>query len=353
MSDAVESAPTQSPPAKEGVRWKGFVLKVGIAAALIYLLYRSGYLDWEKLKKPLEQPWIIVAALVIAAVAISMSGLRWWLLLRLEGIHIGLGRAVWLTWIGHFFNMVFPGAVMGDGVKMFYIGRAVPERRAEAWTTVFADRVIGLTALVGLSIGASLLNLDFMLSRYELRMILVVMVVILVCAVAGVLVVATGLGSEWAWLQRLLAKLPKHESLARAYHVLRRLGRNPLGVGLAIVISFVAHCINVFNAFLLGGAAADDQSLAFIDYCALHPIAMFSNAIGPSPGGLGVGEGVLGKLFLWSGESAELGATVMLWWRTLFYVLAFVGAACYLSYKRDPLPPGTSLDDPPSTPPEG
>ncbi|MCA8921842.1 MAG: flippase-like domain-containing protein [Planctomycetes bacterium] len=350
-SEPASESSESSANAAEGMRWKGFTLKLLAAAALIYFLYRMGYLDPEKLKRPLEQPGTIALALVIAAVAISMSGLRWWLLLRLEGIHIGLGRSVWLTWIGHFFNMVFPGAVMGDGVKMFYIGQAVPERRAEAWTTVLADRVIGLTALVALSIGASLLNLDFMLSREELRWVLAVMVALLVGALIGGVILATGFGSEWAWLQEQLKRIPKHESLARAYRVLRRLGRNPLGVGATLVFSFSAHCMNVFNAYLLGCAASDDRTLAFLNYCTLFPIAMFSNAVAFTPGGLGVGEGVLGKLFAWSGAPAELGTTVMLWWRMLFYVLALVGAACYLSYRRDPLPQGRSLDAEPAAAP--
>lgn len=343
-----ESAPAAAAPPKQGMRWKGFALKLAVAALLIVVLYRTGYLDLEKLKQPLQQPGTILLALVISAVAISMSGLRWWILLRAEGITLSLARCVWLTWIGHFFNMVFPGAVMGDGVKMFYIGQAVPERRAEAWTTVAADRVIGLTALVALSIGASLLNLEFMLSREELRTILAVMVVLMVCAILGLIVLATGLGSEWAWLQTRLAKVPKRDSLARAYGALRRLGRNPVSVAITLLFSLLAHAMNVFNAFLLGGAATvGEQPLSFLQYCTLQPIAMFSNAISFTPGGLGVGEGVLAKLFEWSGAPAELGTTVMLWWRMLFYALALVGAACYLGYRRAPLPPGAEVPDPP------
>ena len=64
------------------------------------------------------------------------------------------------------------------------------------------------------------------------------------------------------------------------------------------------------------------------------PLAMFSNAIPITPGGVGVGEVFLSKLFTWSGGAADDGVTVMILMRANFYALALLGALLYVSHRR-------------------
>ena len=68
----------------------------------------------------------------------------------------------------------------------------------------------------------------------------------------------------------------------------------------------------------------------------LHCIGMglFTNAIPLTPGGIGVGEGVLGQLFAWAGGTHAEGVSLMLLYRVLFYACAMVGAVVYVAYKR-------------------
>lgn len=311
------------------------LLKLTLAGALLWVLFfKQDLLDPAALKKALASPVSLCVALLIGSLGISMSGLRWWILLRYEGIGISLANAVHLTWIGHFFNMVFPGAVSGDGVKIYYVGRQVPrELREEAWTTVLADRVIGMVALVSVSVVASLLNLEFVWSRVELRATLLTMLAIIGATLVGGLLLASGLLARGPISARL-ARLPFGPNLGRAYGVLVRLGRNWKGVLLAFAISFVAHGLAVANALILGRAAGAGDDLTFVQFSSLLPIALFANAFPITPGGIGVGEGVLGKLFQWSGAAAEDGVTVMLLYRGNFYVLAAVGALAYVAYRR-------------------
>lgn len=344
------AAPAPRAPSKLRARLI-LLLKIGLSALLLYVLLRQGMFDGQALRRALTSPSAIALSLLLGIVGISSSGVRWWILLRYEGVHIPLAQALQLTWIGHFFNMVFPGAVSGDAVKMYYVGQAVAaDRREEAWTTVLADRVIGMIALVSVATVACLLSLDLVWAQPELRLLLLLMGGLLVASLAGGVLVASGVLTR-GWVARTTARLPLGASLGRATAVLERLGRNWQGVLVSFAISFVAHGVSVTNGYVLGRAAGAGDQLGFLQFSTTIPLAMFSNAIPITPGGLGVGETFLGKLFAWSGGSQEDGVTVMLLFRANFYALAALGALCYLAYRRSapalgvqaaPAGPGTS-----------
>lgn len=319
----------------------GIAVKLLIAFGLLAWLFSRGDLDPETLKKPTSSPATLLAILAIGSVAISLSGVRWWILLSGEGIAVPLRTAIKLTWIGHFWNMVIPGAVSGDAVKMFYVGKMVPqEQREESWSTVFADRLIGLVALITLSAVAALASYDLIDSRPKLKATFLLMVTLLVLTAIGGVVLALGIGSSWritAWFRQ---KLPFGESLARAYQTLRRFTRRPKHVLAAFCLSFVAHCLAVTNAILLGMLFTD--ALQALQYFSLVPIALFSNAVPLTPGGLGIGEKVLSDLFTWAGagvaskaELAKAGVSVMVWLRIVYYVAAVAGGVLYALHKRE------------------
>lgn len=327
-------------------RWIGTALKLTIAAAMLTWILRNPRFEWSKIAGALLSP-VTLVVLGLGFVGISASAVRWLLLMRGEGIQVPLWVAFRLTWIGHFWNMVIPGAVSGDAVKMYYIGQVAPERREEAWSTVLADRVIGLSALIALAAVASLWRLESMWANEILRLVLIAMVGGLSAILVAAVVISTGLGREWRLVQTLAQRLPGRALLARVYGSLQRISRRPGTVGVAFLISFCAHGISVLNAFLLGRALGE-ATLPFTHYAAVFPVALFSNAVPISPGGgIGVGEAVIGLLFQFSatslGADAESlkaqGAMIMICHRVVFYVWALLGAALYVFYRREQTQP--------------
>lgn len=330
-------------------RWLGTAIKLAVAAAMLTWILSNPRFEWSKIASALLSPGTAMI-LVLGFVGISASGLRWLLLMRGEGIQVPLWIALKLTWIGHFWNMVIPGAVSGDAVKMYYVGQVAPERREEAWSTVLADRVIGLSALIALAALASLWRIESMWANDILRLVLIAMVAGLCAIGLGALIVATGLGRNWAIVQVIAARVPGRALLGRVYGSLQRIGRRPGTVLVAFVISFCAHGVSILNAFLLGRALGE-QVLPFTHYAAVFPVALFSNAVPISPGGgIGVGEAVIGLLFEFSatslGADAESlkaqGAMIMICHRVVFYVLALIGAALYVFYRREQAKPAPS-----------
>ncbi len=318
--------------------WLVTGLKLGLTIGLLTWLVAKGQLDPDRLWQALQRRELIALAIVLGAVNISTSAVRWLLLLRSEGIDCSLRLALRLTWIGHFWNMVIPGAVSGDAVKMYYIGRCAPTKREEAWTTVFVDRLIGMAALVSLSTMATLANFEFMTSRPELRNTALTMAAVLV-AMAGVgAALALGVGRRSTVAVSLRARLPFAEGLRRAYHAMLRLGQRPWTVVVAFLISLFSHGSAVVTTYVVGHAAGE-QALSLLQYCVVVPVALFANALPLTPGGIGVGEAVMGNLFDWSGGAASDGTTIMLLYRFMFYALAGLGAVLYVLHRGDVDPP--------------
>ncbi|MDA0842098.1 MAG: lysylphosphatidylglycerol synthase transmembrane domain-containing protein, partial [Planctomycetota bacterium] len=121
-------------------------LKILVAAGVIGVLAGSGQLDFKRVAQAFQDGpgWIAMAA-VCLLVGICVTALRWYLLLKAQGIRISYWNSLRLTFVGIFFNTFMPGGTGGDLVKAYYVWDS-GSKRAAAVTTVFLDRVIGLYA---------------------------------------------------------------------------------------------------------------------------------------------------------------------------------------------------------------
>src|SRR5262249_13835966 len=79
--------------------------------------------------------------------SLLLTFVRWYVLVRAQGLPFKLSDALRLGMAGFFFNSFLPGAVGGDILKAMFLARE-QSRRAVAVATVVMDRVIGLWALV-------------------------------------------------------------------------------------------------------------------------------------------------------------------------------------------------------------
>ena len=90
-----------------------------------------------------------------------LATVRWKILLNVQGIDMGWVRTWQLFMIGMFFNLFMLGSTGGDVVKMFLAMREARSNKAAALLSVFMDRVIGMMALI-------LISLGFLYFRYDL-----------------------------------------------------------------------------------------------------------------------------------------------------------------------------------------
>ncbi len=134
------------------------VLKVGFSAVLV------GFLGWRAYNDPsfrdlASQPknWpLLLSALPICLVAVTITILRWNLLVRTLGLSFTVRDTLRAGFLAYAFNLIPVGLVAGDSVKAVMLIHKNPRRKTEAIASVLVDRVIGLYGLLLLAAIASL-----------------------------------------------------------------------------------------------------------------------------------------------------------------------------------------------------
>lgn len=330
--DAADAAALGAAPQGRRRTWVT-ILKAAVVLSLIAWLLASGSIKFGDVLRALSSAAWWSSAVPLAFCALLIVSLRWWVLLRAEDIDVSLGAAVRLCLIGHFWNNVLPGAVTGDLVKMYYVGARAHGRRTEAWTTVLLDRVIGLAALVAISFGAALGNINFIFEHPELARTFWAMVACLAAFFVGGGALLIGVGRRTSIAEAVRNRIPFLDSVRRGYHTLLRFGQARRAIAVTLAMSFVSHGLLVLIA-LTSGHALGESGLTAGQYFFLAPIGMFINSVPiGSPGGAGVGESAFDRLFGWAGAPLT-GAGIMLLLRIAQLTLAPVGALLYVLDKR-------------------
>jgi uncharacterized membrane protein YbhN (UPF0104 family) len=340
VSTEVEEEP---PPVEKRKGSSAFwtVVKLLVALGLMAYLWRSGAIDFAAVGTALTNPAWFVPALLTAFASMAIITIRWWLLLRLEKIELPLADALKLTLVGQFWNNVLPGAVTGDFVKMYYIGRKSPDKKAEAYATVMIDRVVGLAALIYVGFFAAMTNREFVLApdHEKLRLTFYGNTILAVGFTVGILALVLGVGRQSFFAEKLRgSSLPAIEGIRRGYRTLIRLGERPSILFASFALGMLSHALLVVIG-IVSARALGETSLGLPTQGFVIPIGLLVNSIPIGlPGGLGAGEKAFQELYIWAGAAATLGANVMLLLRIAQLGWGLVGGVIYI-FDRKALAP--------------
>jgi uncharacterized protein (TIRG00374 family) len=287
----------------------------------------------------------LTAVVVLTATSLALTVVRWYLLVRAQGLPFGLRNAFRLGLVGYAASTFLPGSVGGDLLKAAFIAREQKRRTAAAATVVF-DRVIGMSGLYSLAAIAGMLlwgsGLLGTLVAEEL------MRAVLLSAAAASAMIALGLLGLWLVLRRLpagvaarlddrLGRIPKVGPLLaevwRATWMYRTRGRV---VAVAWMLSVANHMV---NALLMYSAATALSPPADVPPLTLHfllvPVGNTVQASFPSPGGVGGGEYGYGLLYQRLGAPFAAGVLAALTARAATWLVGFVGYVVYLGMRRE------------------
>lgn len=271
-------------------RWAP-LLRLVLGLALLAVLARS--IGAEKIRAALgparEHPAWIGLAVGLTFLALLAGAVRWHFILRTLGLPTGFRRTFRGFFIGQFFNAFLFGACGGDLARALVAAHDHPEKRAEAVTSVFLDRAIGL--VVTLLFGCALLLPRFReFARYEeTRPALFLMVLFLAAALAFIVLFSARDGFERIPGFRRLEHRGRLGPLIRracdAVFLFRRNARHLLGPAL----------LSLANLLLLAAAgAALARALGFAlplpGWLAVFPVITVLAAVPLTPGALGVRE---------------------------------------------------------------
>jgi uncharacterized protein (TIRG00374 family) len=271
-------------------RWTS-LLRLVLGLALIAVLARS--VGEDNIRAALvpvrEHPAWIVLAIVLTFLALLAGVFRWHSLLRTLGLPTAFGRTFRGFFIGQFFNAFLFGACGGDLARALVAAHDHSEKRAEAVTSVFLDRAIGL--VVTLLFGCAMLLARFReFARYEeARPALMLMAVFLIASIAFIALFFTrDLFAYSPWLQRFQHQGRIGPRLRRAYDALFLFRRNARHLIWPAALSLA----NLLLLAAAGAALARALGLAlpFRDWLAVFPVITVLAAIPLTPGALGVRE---------------------------------------------------------------
>ncbi len=141
--------------------------KLAVSATLIgYLFYRASNDEQFGMLVSRPKNWpLLLCALPICLFAVTITILRWNLLVRAIGLSFSVPQTLRAGFLGYLANLLPFGLVAGDSLKAVMLIHSNPLRKTEAVASVFVDRVLGLYALLLLAAGASLLLPEEALSR--------------------------------------------------------------------------------------------------------------------------------------------------------------------------------------------
>jgi uncharacterized protein (TIRG00374 family) len=304
-------------------------LKLGVALSLIVWLVTKGVLDIDSLKRVFSWP-LFLACFALDGLALAISSVRWWLLLKSQGIHRTWKFTFSLTLIGNFFNFALPGGVGGDLVKGYYLIRDHQRDRVKSAASILLDRVLGFYVLFVLAYGALWVSPSMRAQMPEIFKL--VSVVLAVATTGGLIVVFRSNLVEKILRLGPLSKL-KLDHLINVLHDWSA-SKNALLVGLGL--SVVSQVMQIFVVILTGMALGADIPL--LAYFLLVPLASACTVLPLAPAGVGVGQAAAYFLFhLYSPEHASVGPIGFTIMQTCLLTWGLGGAFLYIRKKKIPV----------------
>jgi uncharacterized membrane protein YbhN (UPF0104 family) len=283
--------------------------------------------------------WWFLPGIAALGAALVLQTKRWMILLQVQNITVSFWRATRIMLSGMFFNLFLLGSTGGDVIKIFFIMRETPDKKAGALLSVFIDRVVGILALAAVSAVVILLRWNDLMKS----------------APAGVLTVAVILGGSLgfifaAWLvdrlnltSKLPHWLPVREKIIEAAAAFSQYAKAGGAVGQAFLLSIPAHLL-IFSSFFFASKAFS-AGLSLISIFCVMPVVSTVTALPISLGGAGVREGLfitlLGSLYQTPKEIA-MSISISGFLMVVFWSL--VGGLVYLLY-RSSAPGGPNLSE--------
>lgn len=259
-----------------------FTLRVVMTASILWFIWRA--IDHQQTLDILRNAdkTLLCFAVLSQLASTTLAAYRWQLIMHnlAFGLHFDF---YWRSYFkGMFFNQALPTSIGGDAVKILDLVKR-NFRKRDAFYGVVIDRIIGLAALLALSLFAYLLHHNILPQR-----IYVAIVVLNVCGVLGFLSLLH------------LYKLPIFKRFAALHELLENISirlqttfqSNRLRIlGSSLLIPYLA----VLGFYLTGRALGLPFDL--MTYFLIVPPAIVFTVIPLSIAGWGVREGALVTLF--------------------------------------------------------
>ena len=232
--------------------------------------------------------WLIPGVLSIAC-AFLFQTQRWSLLLRVQGIQLGWWRTFRVYLIGAFFNLFLLGATGGDIVKIYYAMRETLSKKTAALLSVLVDRMVGMLALVAVTVVLCSLQLDRLLADPLTRALLAALALIMGGSLA--VIVFGFFVDRFQLAHKLPDWLPLRGKVIELSTAFSTYARDPKVLASTFGLSVLAH-LCIFLAFYFAARAFGVFSgvHGLIEILSVLPVILTIASLPISLSGMGVRE---------------------------------------------------------------
>ena len=321
------------------MRMKKFLLalfQIAITAALLWWVFRDEG-KRHALTDALQQAnwWWLAAGVAAYGLFEILAGIRWQILLRVQGVHLSWTRLYGLLMVGLFFSLFIPGGTGGDLIKGYYLLKEAPVgRKTSAALSVVMDRLLGLIGVGVLTVAITSFRWDWLMSDPLAKSCTYTVLGILAVSVSGILL--AGLVAGFRLVHALPEKMPGRNFLATVSGAYALYARAWLPTFAAIFISVLAHVAH-YTTFWCATKSLEDsgpRKPSAIELYSALPIIEGVAAVPITPGGLGAREMLFDQILT---PLADLEQNVAPTISVLGYLcIAFwgaVGGAFYIFYR--------------------
>ena len=306
-------------------------LRIAVAVTALVWVFRGQ--NWGELGTTFANLnlWYFAGSLGIFVISQVIVGLRWWLLLRAQGIFIPCRAAVRLHFLGLFYNNFMPSSLGGDLIRAWYVTRHT-DKRLEAALSVFVDRMIGLLGMiiiavfcysvfmrgVGSEVTASTDKGGFLRSVAQYRLVFLWLVLAVAAVFCGLLLHRPGramLRKAWSFIYIHGARVIRKLTNAIILYCSR-----PITILAALALTIFVQMMVITAFWLLGVNLEIDADARY--YFVFFPMVWVLGALPVSIGGLGVHEGGLRELFTRFTDVGPEAVLVLALCQRLIFILA-------------------------------
>lgn len=309
------------------------VISLGLVGYFVYSLAgNSGGLSgaFHQFKTALSGAtlnWLLPAAFLHFA-GISLTSLRWRILLRAQGVNRPYGELFSYYIMAAFFNTFLPSTIGGDALRAME-SKKHTENGATSVMVVIVERLTGITALLFISIMGLVFSAFFRGKGETNGTAWILALGGVLFFVLLILLAHPRIAPRWLNLLGKILPVKIHGFLTRAYEAVAIYFHKPghllAAQGVSIVFQLV---VVVYYYFLTRGL---NQDPAILDFLTRMPVIVFLLMVIPAINGIGVRTAGFQELILFPPACALAAETLDLGFR-IFYGL--FGGLAYLFYKR-------------------
>ena len=277
----------------------------------------------------LANVWWLGGGILVFFFCTIVATARWKILLAVQDINMTWLRTWQLFMIGMFFNLFMLGSTGGDVVKMFLTMREASNNKAAALLSVFMDRVIGMLALIFLSVAFLYFRYD-LLNHAEGSSTLLNLLLWLMAA-ALLIIVGMFTVSALGWVHYLPQWTPlrgRIVEISAACHMYAKGWRLTIW---AFLISFPLFGM-FFTTFYCAARAFTDQ-LGIVDIFSVMPIVAVITAIPISVSGIGLRESLFVSLLAPFGVTAAVATLISVTGFLINTLGSLAGGLVFLFYR--------------------